>query len=161
MESEGSGLMAIKHRKDRSLLVAETEIRAEKDRPHRLHAYLWSSVEAMHANTHLAPGSNAIACFCPALTRVRYLGRGLSRHAVYKPFPLLGELHFVAGRWDTEVVHHELTHAALARLRAFGLIPEGMDMDEHEEPFCYVLGQWTDRVYRWLWKMDRNQRRPR
>lgn len=144
--------MAIVLRKDLSQLVGDRQRIKAKGDPHYLMAYLWKTREALIRNTNV--GAGAAACHCPTPQRLEFRKRrGKPPLEIFHPPPLLGELHFIAGKWDTEIVHHEITHAALHRLRAFGVNVEGLDMED-EEPHCYAVGRWADQVYRWLWKVD-------
>lgn len=71
-------------------------------------------------------------------------------------FPKLGEIHFVSGKWDMEVVSHELMHAIIHCMRV--LSPTATDVieqvGESEEVICYLFGRWVDQVYRKLWESD-------
>lgn len=73
------------------------------------------------------------------------------------PSPKMGEIHFIAGQWDTEVVAHELQHAILHRLRvlcpSYRAILERDEIEEEEE-VCYEFGRWFSNLYRWLWDID-------
>ncbi len=144
--------MPIVKRKDKKWLQGTPQrIKATGD-PHYLMAYLWKTREAFQQNTGIGPYS--CACHVPTEQRLEFRKqRGKPAIEIYHPPPLLGELHFIVGKWDTEIVHHEMTHALLHRLRAFGVHLESLDMDD-EEPHCYVAGRWADQVYRWLWATD-------
>jgi len=71
------------------------------------------------------------------------------------PARKLGEVHFVRGNWNLEIVVHELTHAAFHRFRACVALGRrsGASMED-EESVCYPVGVWAGQVYRWLWKTD-------
>lgn len=86
----------------------------------------------------------------------------------------IAEMHFVAGNWDEEAVSHEATHATISLARACQLSTRALFDGQHgmsegcyevvaprqdlqhitcdEEFFCYVQGELTHAVYRWLWR---------
>lgn len=140
--------MATVRRKDRSGLVGRRLIRAEGDR-YCLGAYLWATKGDLLRNTTGTDISTA-ACFCPMPYRVRF---GADLPDEYISPRLIGEVHFIRGRWDSEQVFHELTHAALHRLRSQGVFLAHLDM-EQEEPHCYAIGRWGDQIHGWLWELD-------
>lgn len=72
------------------------------------------------------------------------------------PKPLLGDIHFVKGRWDMEVVAHECLHAVSYFIEAKGTPPFGDPKCgmQQEEVYCYAFGKLVDGVYRGLWDRD-------
>ena len=143
--------------------------------------YLWETREAMLAAAD-EDGCEACVCHVPYMERfettrfARILGVltrwkvDLSK-SVLRFFPKLGEIHFYAGGWDNEIVTHECLHASLGLARAYRLSPTfvfdgGGELSLHladwdiaqvltdEEILCYLHGQLTDAVTKWLWKHD-------
>jgi len=75
----------------------------------------------------------------------------------HNPAPHLGDIHFVRGKWDLEVVTHECLHAIAHYTASRGLVPLGSldsDMTKDEEPKCYLMGRLVDQIYRELWVAD-------
>jgi len=68
--------------------------------------------------------------------------------------PMMGDLHFVSDKWDEEVVSHEATHAMCQYQRTHGLY-DTSDINV-EESLCYFQGDLNKKVYRWLWKHDKD-----
>jgi hypothetical protein len=71
----------------------------------------------------------------------------------------LGDLHFIKGVWDEEVVAHELMHAfmwfAAGMIPDFSRIVYSCDrMDDEEKYICYPFGRWFGWLYPWLWKVN-------
>lgn len=67
--------------------------------------------------------------------------------------PVMGELHFVSNSWNVEVVSHECCHAMFLYLASHGKYDFHTSMEE-EEKYCYLLGDLTLQVYRWLYDKD-------
>lgn len=76
----------------------------------------------------------------------------------------IGDVHLVAGRWDLEVVAHEVQHALHHRQALHG--PEPGDVAEQVEALSYVggradeelayeAGRWIAGLVRWLASVDR------
>lgn len=77
--------------------------------------------------------------------------------------PRVGELHFVQGQWDEELVAHEVFHATVHVLRSIGPRLEhvigqrqgvGYVFGLAEEDAAYLHGAMVRDVYRWLWEVD-------
>lgn len=146
--------MPIRRIKDTTRLISKAKIRG-RGRRHYLHAYLWRDRAAMIAadgdGDSSASGQSTMAMHCPNAHTITITPGSEDQHS--SP-PLLGELHFVADDWTTEVVAHELCHALFHRLSALG---QGdvfaLEMAD-EEPICYEFGQWFEQVYAWLWEVN-------
>lgn len=75
--------------------------------------------------------------------------------------PKLGEIHFVSGSWDINIVAHEAQHAILHRLRYLTpgpdlVIPDqmpGWDVED-EEVIAYEAGAWVEALCAWLTNND-------
>lgn len=141
--------MACKRSKDFSGLVAQAIMRSSQ-KPHYWHVYLWHDRDALIANT-IGMDDKTDGCHCsvPILVDPES-GEPL-------PGAKMGEIHFIARRWDMEVVAHELQHAIIHRLKF--LCPSYqsiLDRDEieAEEEVCYEFGRWFAHIYRWLWSID-------
>ena len=141
-------------------LVSVKKLKMDGDR-HYINAYLWRDLSSFHRYSSAGrrheltrePGGIAVACHTPMQYKISYQGK----KAVSKAPPKLGEVHFVRNAWDINTVVHELTHAAIYRLRATVLNKPYCSkdfMETYEEPICYAVGTWADQLYRWLWKMN-------
>lgn len=157
--------MPIKRRKDRSNLKG-TLVLKSTEKPHYYNVYLWNDVRSMYENVYTQEAGrtydeigtdNEILGFCVFNT---YLYDPEKR--LPNPSPLLGEIHFIAGRWDELVVAHELQHAILHRMRVLRpLAREVMKQVKSkvwygnaEEDICHEYGRWFSKLYRWLWEID-------
>lgn len=71
-------------------------------------------------------------------------------------WPKLGEIHFICGMWDVEIVSHEVGHAVLHKIRMIGPSAQSIiDQDgSSEEDFCYLLGTMALNIYKLLWDTD-------
>lgn len=154
--------MAIRHRKDRTHLVAEARV-PSVTYPYYLRLYLWRNREGYNANAN----ADSYAYFCSTgyvYDRVEDVGRQVGR--------CLGELHFCAGEWDEEAVAHEVQHAVLYRVAAVGphwrrilnneaFEDERQDGDDAyalvsraNELVCEEAGRWVKAAYAFLWHHD-------
>lgn len=146
--------MPIRRVKDPSGLVAQARMRSSR-RPHYWHVFLWRDKAAFIAGTHGMEDGLASGCHCPCPTLVD------PESGELLPAPKVGEVHFIAGKWDMEVVAHELQHAILHRLRVLCPSPQSIlvrDEIEAEEEVCYEFGRWFAHIYRWLWDVDPSPR---
>lgn len=148
--------MGLLHRKDKTDLVGRVRVAPRHCRPHYWWLYLWRTREAMLRGTG-HQNERTVAMHCANVTRLLMDKRGDR----YSPLPLVGELHFVAGDWTTEVVFHECLHGALHFYRVQGrggdfwqLVMDQADDMAHEEAVCYAAGELGDLAYRALWKLD-------
>lgn len=72
--------------------------------------------------------------------------------AVIKAPRKLGELHFISGIWNMEVVSHECFHATMHICELLNIQP-AVDII-YEEMAAYIHGELVDATYRWLWNVD-------
>jgi hypothetical protein len=144
--------VSIRHRKNRSQLVAEAWLSLEHHRPHRIRLYLWATSEALEANS---PGrgensrtvsgrtGKAVGAFNAAPWSM------FSHRAALKVPWCIGELHFVRGSCDIEVLCHEIAHLQLHIQRVLVGVTPFTDMFS-EEQLCYTIGRLTRRANAWL-----------
>jgi len=142
--------MPIRRIKDFSGLVSRSILRSSR-RPHYWHVFLWRDKEALIAGTKDMEDGKAIGCHCPSSTIM-----DVESGELY-PSPKRGEVHFIVGRWNEEIVAHELQHAILHRLRT--MLPSykeilGQDDINAEEEICYEFGRWFASTWKWLWEND-------
>jgi len=142
--------MSYKRVKDETNLKAKYKLRAGKK--NYFHVFLWKDQESFKKNTMGNDVGNIVGCANLSPTIIEFTDKG-EREIVR---PKLGEVHFISGKWDTEIVAHELCHALIHRLRM--IAPKAGDVveqkDDSEETICYEFGRWVDEVYRLLWKHD-------
>lgn len=124
------------------------------ERRHWWRVFLWGDHASMVANIDASEEdwSRAGAGHLPAT--ILYRADGVDRQ-VHKP--QLGELHFISGVWNLEIVAHECTHALLHRLRYGRLPSKEQVLDgafEHEESICYEHGAMISGIHKWLWEVD-------
>lgn len=71
----------------------------------------------------------------------------------------IAELHFVVDMWNMNVVTHEVFHAIVHRMRLMypgaSLLPYEEYADAEEE-IAYELGNWSEKVFTWLFNNDPN-----
>ena len=144
----------IKINKDLSRLVERTKITAKSTSDGKRHywdVFLWPDAEAFNAATD-CEGASACHLCSPVLID--------PESGEPCPGPKMGEVHFMCGRWNMEIVAHELAHALFHRLRFLcpgrSFITDGcgyMQM-ESEEVVCYEFGDWVHLVYTFLWTFD-------
>ena len=142
--------MPIKRIKDESKLIAKWKIKA--GRKYYFHVFLWEDQEAFDQNTKDTKPNTYIACVNLSPTIIEILPDS-EREFVR---PKLGEVHFIKGKWDMEIVAHELCHALIQRIRMIG--PYITNIVEQvattEEDLCYEYGMWVGDTYRQLWEAD-------
>lgn len=174
-------------RKDESRLVAKARI-APMGLRHCVYAYLWADKDAMYAATG-EQGCDACAVHVPYISGHAYtwwqallriatmgvvdLGEQVRKHPVKS-----GELHFIAGEWDEEIVANECLHLTVGITWAYQLSPSHIFSGSGEvspgvasrcvaaglpesavsdnELFCYLHGDMVRQVYRWLWEVNPN-----
>lgn len=110
------------------------------------HVYLWKNHKDFVENTSPDVGYEALGCcsFNPTF---------VGPNGEEKIYPKLGEVHFIKGKWDMEVVVHELTHALFYILTLWPL----KSKDEPYERNCLMFGDWVNQIYLGLWKYDPNK----
>jgi hypothetical protein len=170
--------MPIRHRKDRSHLVASGRVPLETSydggyaTPRYWHLYLWADREALCANAGFEVDPRTAAAFCHAY-RVLVLEPGKPDH--WKPRRKLGELHLVANEWTVEKVVHEVAHGFFEMLReGCETWPKWTDLATQdgkppaelrqtrpcdagmvaEEVACYRMGRLVDAIFSWLWEVN-------
>lgn len=156
--------MPIRRIKDRRCLKASCRLNSYL-RPYYLNVYLWKNQKSLLDNTdarglgedgYVDIESTTLGCFCSTT----YFKNPETKKI--KVQPLLGEIHLISKEWTTEIVAHELQHAALHRMRV--LQPYAREVIKQvkskrwnghaEEDICYDFGRWFEELYRWLWKKD-------
>ena len=142
--------MAIKRFKDESNVIIKAKVKAGKK--HYFHAFLWEDKESFDANTYDGSGHGVVGLCNLAPTIILYNGK--TEKKIIRP--KLGEVHFIKGKWDLEIVAHELCHALIQRLRM--ILPNAEQVVEqecdYEEDICYEFGAWVDEIYRLLYEND-------
>ena len=125
-------------------------------RRHFFHVYIWKDLESFLVNTLLPKDDKAYGlCRCSPIM-LDYCDGVETRHF----YPKLGEIHFVVGEWDSEIISHEVEHASCCihghyrdRLRR---IMEGEN--EVEEEHCYIIGKMAREIYLKLWAVSPNKK---
>lgn len=143
--------MACKRIKDRTNLVARADLKVTGSR-HYFQLYLWRDLISFRANS--MDNEKAVACVNFEPTIIEFSNN--TENEIIRP--KRGEIHFVVGKWNIEIVAHEIGHALIERMRLFpphadAIIEQTADA---EEEICHELGQWVDNVYRWLWEHNPN-----
>lgn len=134
--------------KDFSGLVARAIMRS-RQKPHYWHIFLWRDKKSFIANTKQTD-EHTVACHCCASILVD------PESGEILPSKKLGEVHFLAGKWNMEIVSHELQHAIVHRMRCLCPSFNKIDLDINaEEEICYEFGEWLSNTYRWLWEQDK------
>lgn len=148
--------MPVKRIKDMNKCIAQWKLKS-KERPYYWHVYLWEDTQALLVNAggdvsaKQNPGHVCTACHCAMPTLVD------PETGQLVPDSKLGELHFIRGKWDMEIVAHELLHAMFHKMNTLCICPKEVseDMDK-QEIACYEFGAWVGELYRHLWKADPN-----
>lgn len=113
------------------------------DRNCHYRVYIWD--DGKFAESNVDALVSADACHVP----MPYV----SLNGLVKIPPVLGEIHFKKDKWDVEVVSHECVHAMFHYGRVRNLDDlAGMSV---EEQLCYFQGDLADKIYRWLWKTEK------
>ena len=143
--------MPTKRIKDESKLIAKYRIKAGKS--HYFHVFLWDSQDSFDANTFDNIKGQSAGCVNLTSWSYKISKEGIEEKRVP---PKLGEVHFISGKWTTEIVAHELCHALIHRLRTIN--PTANDVlwqeKDSEETICYEFGGWMEQIYRLLWEDD-------
>lgn len=156
--------MTIRHAKGPGV-IARGKLYCSQER-HYLFIYLWESLEKMRQGSFASNGvlmdypdgrlggkDHAIAHFSPCDV---WLADGSNDEIPHRNRPLIGELHFVSGEWNEEVVGHELMHAALHKMRC--LEPRFDKIRDQsgtaEEEICLEVGEWFRSAWEFLWVND-------
>lgn len=145
--------MPYKKFKDESKLIAKWKLNSKR-KPHYFHMFLWEDQESFKKNSldSTSDDGEVIGCANLAPTFMKVSKDGEEAEFVY---PKLGEVHFVKGTWNMEIVAHELMHAMLHRIRGVGS-PSFADLhtQDGEEEICYEFGKWVSTIYDLLWEVD-------
>jgi hypothetical protein len=153
-ENKGKGVrVPIKRLKDESKLIAKWKIKSGNR--HYFHVFLWKNQKAFDENTLDNNPHTSLGCVNLAPTIMLFTNKGTKK--IIRP--KLGEVHFIKDKWDLEVVAHELCHALIQRLRM--IKPSAKSVVEqtknNEETICYEFGEWVDKIYRMLWKVNKSK----
>ena len=161
----------IRIRKNRARLVASGKLRVEyrcANVRHYFHLYLWPGREEMLASglprerdfklydlEVYSFSDNTKACVPITASTWDMEEDGSETKRSRRK---LGEMHFVVGDWDLEVVAHECGHVLAEVLRSVSPSAEDVvgQVGEAEEQMAYRLGAWVHNVYSWLWDQDPN-----
>lgn len=161
--------MSIKWRKDRKGLKGTKDLYIDKykalPKKYYFRVYLWKTAKAIHKAID-DPDESALGYFVP---------RPYPLHETVGlpvPKPLLGEVHFISGFWNLEIVAHEMGHAFIHRLRVLppyapaAIAQEEISftfsaIDNAEELVVYDLGHLVDSAFRWLLSVDGRPKRTR
>jgi hypothetical protein len=124
-------------------------------KPHYFHVYLWNTLEDMHKNVE-DPTPDTMAYTSYGLKIVEFIPKGITTIEKETVHPKLGEIHFVKGKWDLEIVAHELCHMLLNRLE---LLEPSIDKvfnqkNGVDENICYEHGQMLASLYESLLAID-------
>ena len=148
--------MPVKRIKNVDKCVAQWKLKAD-EKPYYWHVYLWEDQASFMNNTGPDVGSKLLndhmptGCHCAVPTLIDQDTGQLV------PDPKIGEIHFIKGKWDMEVVAHELLHAMFHKLNTLCICPKAISEDmDRQEPVCYEFGAWMDILYRKLWEADPN-----
>lgn len=145
-------VLAIKRIKDKTNLMGSWKVHSNKK--HYYEVFLWADQKSFDENTMGNNPGESSGCCNHAPTKLLLN----EDNSVFKKIPpiKMGEVHFIKGKWDMEVVAHELCHAMIGRFR--NLPPKLCDIvmqnGDAEETLCYEFGKWVDITYRKLWKAD-------
>lgn len=110
--------------------------------------FLWEDQEGLSEAT--GHGNDTFGCvsFSPVVSR-------MTRR--------IGEIHLIRGRWDLEIVAHEVFHASFNASRYMEdpghQIRSCLDkffVNDAEERLAYRHGRMCDLLYGWLWMVDVN-----
>ena len=122
------------------------------------HVFLWEDQKSFDENTN--DNDPGIAAGCVNFAPLRLLISGDDGRVLKKVIPKkMGEVHFIKGKWDMEIVAHELCHALIGRLRHNATLKICDVIQQNngaEETICYEFGRWVDQIYRKLWAEDPN-----
>lgn len=141
--------------KNKEKLVSKCKLKSAGR--HYYDVFLWEDQKSFDENTNDNEPEEAAGCVNFAPTRLLISQDG----SIHKKIPpkKMGEVHFIKGKWDMEIVAHELCHALIGRLRhnaTLKLCDVIQQNDDAEEIICYEFGRWVDQTYRWLWENDPN-----
>lgn len=151
--------MSCVRRKDLADCAARAKLKLSI-RPHYYDLFLWEHVEALKAclddvervdlELEKERGGEPTAFCCHSVWHE------YEEDDVWKEkWPRkLGEIHFLKGKWDLEVVSHECEHAKTHICRRLHINP--LNAIDEEEQAAYILGEMVQATYRWLWKVDKD-----
>jgi len=141
--------------KDETHLITKYKLKAGDK--HYFNVFLWENQAAFDKNTLDNIPKKSLGCVNMAPSIIEF-DKGNEREIIR---PKLGEIHFISGKWTTEIVAHELTHALMQRLRM--IEPKSNDVIEQngdsEETIAYEFGRWFDQIYRKLWEDDTDRKK--
>ena len=146
--------MPIKRIKDESNLIAKWKLKSTH-KPYYFHVFLWENQESFDQNTldNIPGQSMGCANLSPDIICTN-LETGEEKQIIR---PKMGEVHFIKGKWNLEIVAHELMHAIIHRIRRIA-DPDFNKIvnqdDDSEEEICWEFGKWVDTIYRLLWEED-------
>jgi len=144
------GIHLIKRFKDETKLVAKWTAKIKGG--YYFHVFLWQDQDSFDENTYNKIPNSCVGCvdFVPM---VLFINEGTEIRIVK---PKLGEVHFIRGKWNTEIVAHELCHVLIDRLRMVEPSVEKVidQEDDCEEDVCYWFGRLFNDIYRLLWETD-------
>ncbi len=115
--------------------------------------YLWQDQASMVDNIDFEDTSDNDSCYA-ACTHAPLATTFPKDGPITVRAPrLLGELHFIRGKWNLEVVSHECLHALKNICLAMNI--QFMLDNMHEEKAAYIHGVMVKEVYAWLCHKDR------
>jgi len=178
--------MPTNHRKDLTQCKAKAKVLLLGHK-HFFSLYLWETQAAMVEQAQTGhEGTQGCCCpqreFAPIPRRTWWRWMALKllpdkwaakvMRFKYRVPPKAGELHFIAGEWDLELVAHECFHATVVAIRAYGLDSKlicdgsmgaslGRWLDDpdrgkvpDEELAAYINGELVAEVWKWLGAVD-------
>ena len=146
--------MPYKRTKDKANLVVQWKLKSSR-KPFYFHVFLWKTQEAFDKNTLDNNPGEALGCANLAPDIICF--NTVTKEETQIIRPKLGEIHFIKGKWNMEIVAHELMHAIIHRIRLMAkpTFEEIANQEgDSEEEICWEFGWWVDQIYRLLWDTD-------
>ena len=146
--------MPIKRFKDETNVMGKWKIKC-RNKKFYFHCFLWRDRKSFEENTLDNKPYKSTACVNLSPTILIFTkGQKKPQKVVY---PKLGEIHFISGKWDMEVVAHELCHTLIHRLRMIKPSAKSVieQIKNNEEDICYEFGAWVSEIYKKLWEIDK------
>lgn len=144
--------MPIKYKRNESKVIARSKVLID-GLPNRYYSvFLWSDRAAMMAAfpNDIQEHDNTDAFCCHGLI---VFGQPNNQGPVrIRTARRVGEIHFLTGKWDMEVVAHECFHATMHICEIMAVEP--MRHIEMQEIAAYLHGEMVDKIYRWLWQVE-------
>ena len=142
----------IKYKKDLTNCLSQAKFPISQYETRYYSGFLWKDRKSLAANIILDADEkdddmDGICCHSSY-----FVGRNTASPYQIKCPRKLGEIHFIADKWDLEVVSHECLHATINIARMLNCHPF-YDIN-YEEQVCYIHGELVDMVYRWLWQAN-------